>query len=286
MTVLGAALLDLAHEVPAQALLLHPVERLLRRPVAAQPDLDEVVAADRARFDQAAHRRAVAGEDAERVVGRVGVGIEMDDPDAPRAADLGDRGGRRPGDRVVATEDDRDGAGGGHLEDLAVDHRVGPLHVRRDDVRVAGVDHGQDIERVDVELERMDGTRGVLRLADRAWPEPRARPMADGVIERRPDDGDVHRSAPQLVRFGDPRQLHERDRAHVGRQVEVGVGRELLVPAGVMRELVPGVGVVRVVSHQCLRRRSRQIAAGSSFRLAGGRRRFELSSSRTRHGRW
>ena len=62
---LGAALLDLAHEVPAQALLLHPVERLERRPVAAQADLDEVAAVDRARFDQPAHRRAVAGQHAE-----------------------------------------------------------------------------------------------------------------------------------------------------------------------------------------------------------------------------
>ncbi len=171
---------------------------------------------------------------------------------------------------MVATEDDRDGAGRGDLADLAVDHRVGPLDVRRDDVRVAGVDHGQDVERVDVELERMDGARGVLRLADRPWPEPRARSMADRVIERRPDDGDVHRTAPQLVRIGDPRQLHERDRPDVGRQVEVGVGRELLVPAGVMRERVLCVGVVRVVSHQCLRRRSRQVAAESRSVSLGG----------------
>ena len=49
---LGAALLDLAHEVVAQALLLHPCERLDRRPVAAQSDLDEVAAVDRARFDR------------------------------------------------------------------------------------------------------------------------------------------------------------------------------------------------------------------------------------------
>ncbi len=124
---LGAALLDLAHEVPAQALLLHPVEGRLRRPVAAQPDLHEVAALDRARLDQPAHRRAVAGEDAERVVGRVGVGIEVDDPDAARPADLGDRGRRRPGDRVVAAEDDRDRAGLGDLADLAIDHRVGAL---------------------------------------------------------------------------------------------------------------------------------------------------------------
>ena len=79
---LGAALLDLAHEVVAQALLLHPCEGLDGRPVAAQPDLDEVAAIDCARFDQAAHRGAVAGEDAPVVVGRVGMGVEMDDADA------------------------------------------------------------------------------------------------------------------------------------------------------------------------------------------------------------
>ena len=83
---LGAALLDLAHEVPAQALLLHPLEGLQRRPVAAQADLDEVAALDRARLDQPAHRRAVAGEHAPVVVGGVGVGIEVDDPDAARPA--------------------------------------------------------------------------------------------------------------------------------------------------------------------------------------------------------
>ena len=82
---LGAALLDLAHEVPAQALLLHPVEGLDRRPVAAQADLDEVPALDRARLDEPAHRRAVAGQHAPVVVGGVGVGVEVDDADAARA---------------------------------------------------------------------------------------------------------------------------------------------------------------------------------------------------------
>ena len=137
---LGSPFLDLAHEVPAHALLLHPGEGLGRRPVAAQADLDEVLAADRARFDQPAHRRAVAGEHAPGVVGGVGVGVEMDDADAARAAHLGDGGGRRPGDRMVAAEDDRDGAGPRDLEDLAVDHRVAALDPRRDDVGVAGVD--------------------------------------------------------------------------------------------------------------------------------------------------
>ena len=220
---LGAALLDLAHEVPAQALLLHPVEGRQRRPVAAQPDLDEVLALDRARLDQPAHRRAVAGEDAPVVVGGVGVGVEMDDPDAARAADLGDGGRRRPGDRVVAAEDDRDRAGLGDLADLAVDHRVAALDPGRDDVGVAGVDDGQDLERLDVELERVDRARRVLRLADRARPEAGARSVADGVVERRADDRDVDAEAAELGRVRDPGQLHERRRADVGRQVEVAV---------------------------------------------------------------
>ena len=130
-----------------------------RRPVAAQPDLHEVAALDRARLDEPAHRRAVTGEDAPVVVGGVGVGVEMDDADAAGSADLGDGGRRRPGDRVVAAEDDRDRAGLGDLEDLAVDHRVAALEPGRHDVRVAGVDHGQHLERLDVELERVERAR-------------------------------------------------------------------------------------------------------------------------------
>jgi hypothetical protein len=36
------------------------------------------------------------------------MGVEVNDPDGRRVADLGDRRRRRPGDRVVAAEDDRD----------------------------------------------------------------------------------------------------------------------------------------------------------------------------------
>ena len=40
------------------------------------------------------------------VGGGVRVGVEMDDADGARRARLGDGGGGRPGDRVVAAEDD------------------------------------------------------------------------------------------------------------------------------------------------------------------------------------
>ena len=188
---LGAALLDLAHEVVAQALLLHPVERLDRRPVAAQSDLDEVLALDRARFDEPAHRRPVARQHAPVVRRGVGVGVEMDDADAARVRGPRRSPSPRPGDRVVAAEDDRDRPGLRDLAHLAVDHRVGALDPGRDDVRVTGVDDVEDLERLDVELERVDGARRVLRLADRPRSEPGARPVADRVVERRPDDRDV-----------------------------------------------------------------------------------------------
>ena len=138
-----------------------------------------------------------------------------------RAADLGDGGRARPGDRVVAAEDDRDRAGRGDLADLAVDHRVAAPELRRHDVRVARVDDGQLLERADVELERVESARGVLRLADRARPEPRAGPVRDHVVERRADDRDVDAARGELGGIRDPGQVRERRRPDVGRQVEV-----------------------------------------------------------------
>ena len=199
------------------------------------------------------------------------MGVEMDDPDAARTADLGDGGRRRPGDRVVATEDDRDGAGLGHLADLAVDHRVAALDPGRHDVGVAGVDDGQDIEGVDVELERVDRARGVLRLADGARPEAGARSVADGVVERRTDDRDVDAAAAEFGRIRDPGQVHERRRADVGRQVEVVVGLVVGVPAVVAREVAVEGGVGRAVCHGILRRRPlRHAARIESVSLGGG----------------
>ena len=67
----------------------------------------------------------------------------------------------------------------------------------------------------------MDRAGRVLGLADRAGPEPCARSVADGVIERGADDRDVDATGGQLGRIGDPGQVHERRRADIGRQVEV-----------------------------------------------------------------
>ena len=85
---LQAALADLGHLVGPHVLLGHPPERLRAGPVAAQPHLQEPVAAQGAGLDQPPHRLAVAVERAELDVAGVGVGVEVDhrDPAVARGA--------------------------------------------------------------------------------------------------------------------------------------------------------------------------------------------------------
>ena len=143
---------------------------------------------------------------------------------------------------------------------------------------------------VDVELERVDRARGVLRLADRPRPEAGARPVADGVVERRADDRDVDgRARRSSAGIGDPRQVHERRRADVGRQVEVGVRLELAVPAVGSREVGRRGSWGRSATGSSGDGRGWRIAGRGqvSVRLDRGRRRFEVrSSSGARRGRW
>ena len=70
---------------------------------------------------------------------------------------------------------------------------------RTDDVGVARIHDGQDLERIDVELERVDGAARVLGFADRSRADPAPGSMADRVIEGSPDDRDVHLAATQLL---------------------------------------------------------------------------------------
>ena len=80
--------------------------------------------------------------------------------------------------------------------------------------------------------------------ADRARAEASARSMGDRVVERRADDRDVDLAPSELGRIGDPRQLHERGRPDVGRQVVVVVRLVLAVPAVGVREIAVEVGIV------------------------------------------
>ena len=141
---------------------------------------------------------------------------------------------------MVAAEDDRDRAGAGHVADLAVDHRVPALDPGGHDVRVARVDDGQDLERVDVELQGVEAARGVVGLADRPRPEPGAGPMADRVVERRADDGDVDTQSAELGGIVDPGQLRERHRPDIGGQVVVRV--RLVSRSQPLRDAYPDAG--------------------------------------------
>ena len=101
----------------------------------------------------------------------------------------GDRPDVGLGDRVVAAEDDRDRAGGDDLRDDALDRRVIAGRVGGNDRGVAEVDDPELGDRVDPRLEMR--ARRAAGGADRARPEPGARPVGGEIVHRRPDDRDV-----------------------------------------------------------------------------------------------
>ena len=173
----------------------------------------------RAGLDQPAHRGAVAGQVAVDDVGGVGVGVEVDDADVAVAVHVGDRGGRGPGDRVVAAEDDRHDAArrdGVHaFADVGVRH-LG-LAVRA--VRVAEVDDLEPVEDLQPEVQVI-GARLVGGGPDRPRTEPGAGPVGGGDVERRADDRDVGLPRLELLGLGQERPVPERRHAGVG-QVEL-----------------------------------------------------------------
>ena len=210
---LGAALLDLAHEVVAQALA--PSSIRMSRPAASSRAVRPGRSCGRRPRPIRSRRRIGVPWPARTPQSSLAVSAwasKWTMPMLPGRRISATAGGGRPGDRVVAAEDDRDGAGLGDLAHLAVDQRVRALDPGGDDVGVAGIDDIEDLERLDVELERVDRARRVLRLADRARPESRTGAVADRVVERRADDRDVRLPGAELGGIGHPRQLHEADR--------------------------------------------------------------------------
>ncbi len=166
--------LEAAHPLPG-----HPVERLRLRPVAAQAELQEAVAADRARLDQTTHRRAVPEQRAPLGVPGVGVRVEVDDRH-PAPADVPRHPCRvRQRDRVITAEDHRQRAGLAHLVHRLLETAQRGLGVPRGHLRVAGVHHRELGQRVDAERQVRPGSivRQVVGAADRLRPEPRARPV-------------------------------------------------------------------------------------------------------------
>ena len=132
------------------------------------------VAGHRAGLDEPAHRGAVAGQVAVDEVGGVGMGVEVHDPDVAVAVHVGDRGGGRPGDRVVAAEDDRHDAAGGDLVHPLADVGVAGLGLAVRAERVAVVDDLEVVEDLDAQVEVV-GAGLVGQRADRPRPEAGAR---------------------------------------------------------------------------------------------------------------
>ena len=181
---------DLGHLVGAHPLLRHPLQRLRSGPVAAQPHLQEPVAAERARLDQPPHRLAVADQRSELDVPGVRVRVEVDHRDPALPAMLGHARGVGPGDRVVAAEHERDRARRGHRVDrlLQVAHRPGG--VAGEQLDVARVVDPQVLQRVDAQRERRPRpvVRQVAGLPDVLRPEPGAGPVRGAAVERRAQD--------------------------------------------------------------------------------------------------
>ena len=195
---LGEALVEaardyLGHLVGPHALLGHPLQDVRRRPVAAQPDLQEAIPACRAGLDEPAHGLAVPDERAELDVAGVGMRVEVQHGDpapAARACHPGDVG---PGDGVVAAEDERHGTGlrhalHDHFEIRARSRGVAAVHLY-----VAAVHDAQVLESVGAQRE--GGTRAIMseiaRHAQGLRAEARAAAVRRAAVEGCPDDDHI-----------------------------------------------------------------------------------------------
>ena len=201
-----ATLADLGHLVGAHVLLGHPGQRLRLGPVAAQPDLEEPVAAQRTRLDQPPHRLAVAVERAERDVAGVGVRVEVDHRDPAEAEVPGHAGRVGQRDRVVAAEHQRDRARRGDGVDRLLELRPAPARSppaaspRRRRRRPGCPAARRPAARGAAASRRAAGSRPA------GWPrpEPGAGPVRGAAVERRPDDHHVRRRQRRRRRRGRP----------------------------------------------------------------------------------
>ena len=93
--------------------------------------------------------------DTEHLAPRVGVGIEMNEPDRPATGR--DRVDARLGDRVVAAESQRERTRIRDLSDQQLDGSMRRVGIGRHHGGIAVVDDAQDVERVDPRLEMRAG---------------------------------------------------------------------------------------------------------------------------------
>ena len=123
-----------------------------------------------------------------------------------------DRRRRRERDRVVTSEDHGDRAAAGDAPDLLVDHPETAFGPAGHDRRVARVDDGDHLERLDLGLDRpgVAVPPVVRRAPDRLRAHPGARTRRDALVVGRSHDRDVRAGGSHRVFVERPRELVER----------------------------------------------------------------------------
>src|SRR5262249_9004517 len=212
--------LDLGHEVRTHALLAHPVEKLVVRIVAAQPDLHEVASGNVLVFDEAPYGGAVGDAVAHVRLAAVCVGVEVHHAHSACSIDVGTGGGVGPEDRVITSQHDGNGTRLGDLAHQLADGRHRGLDAEGVHRGVSIVDDGQDFKRLHAHMEVVHQRRrcGQVALcgAYGARP-PRGSPMTATAVHRRSQDRNLGPGRPQVLLGEADRHLHEGGDAREGR---------------------------------------------------------------------
>jgi hypothetical protein len=123
----------------------------------------------------------------------VGVGVEMQHAVSVRSVALGQDAHGGQGERVVAPEHERYGAGGEYLSQPPLEGILGALEVGGRDLDVAVIDHAQHLEWIESEGHvRAAVAPAVVGRANSSRPVPRPRAVGGAVVERGAEDRHVH----------------------------------------------------------------------------------------------
>ena len=145
--------------------------------------------------------------------------IKVQDANALRPSQLGNRRCIRPGDGVISTQHNWDRASRSDFAHLSIDLSVTVLHTTWNHRGIARINGGQDTEWINANLEGVQEARLILRFANRAWAESRTWPVSYRVIKGCADDCNIRLHPFDLVRILNPWELREADGAHVRRSI-------------------------------------------------------------------
>ena len=174
----------------------------------------------------------MTGEVARLVVGGVGVRVDVDEPDAAVTEVVGDRRGRRPGDRVVSPEYDGDDPARRDGTDAVVDRLPRRLPQTPRARGVAVVDDVEVVEDLELQVEVVGARR--VRIAQRARAEAGAGAVRRAAVPRSADDSCVGLPLVELLGLGEERAVAEGAKASAVEAFELfaHAGRESVVHHG------------------------------------------------------